>query len=906
MLECGEIPKGTHVLCLPVNEHSNQQESTIRAGIIHGYLLREQVYEVAITSDDDSLQPVVESLPKRLLRFAPDTRVRSKLGLGNVTEYRRDTDSYAVAFDFGGTGYLRIDEVTAVDLRLLSKVPKPLSADAIFDEFQGRITREDAELLAAKARQTYQKVQQLCEEHADAISFLSTNATYSEQYTKLLASVFDPTLTDATERLKAASLNELEKLKNLAKSTKKALESQLLDGRDASAFFTQAAEVLGRLKNSTEVQELRANLRVRAKEELEMAKQHIQREDVQQQRLVLSQLVDTLEGKIHMQRSKFDALATTLTDKERIVETLQQHETDLVKAQEMLVHLERLASRKLGVDSITSLEPLQLINKAEQLLPQLTTHAELLKTSGEKYLLQLQHTTQGQALLQQAKQLVQSVENPDEFCENVTKAIADVKLDKLTEWGSTLTTNRQKRQEFIDRMKDHCLDFFMSVLPTIKVDTISGVEEGIEYSLSKLDLSNFRVRKERVKVRMGTVADEELFTVRATHLTALLKGFQWTFAQKYFPYAHGGGLADAELSGGVISLGFKAEKTVVNDETGEFRPTLVLNSMEIEIRQELKITVQGSWFSAIYNLLTSAFAQLIRDYLAKTMESKLLRHMIKFLATLNEQMDKYWPLVFQLLDIRVEDLPSASPWRGAKEIDIQPHEIDVSFSQRDSVPFAFAKGVLNRYVVVLRVLDLDSTLHSNPDLLRVPVGAGVVAINGLACHKLTLEEFKALLETLALPFKLRFSLVPEDTSKNRQQRVVSRPQLTSIVFKQDGPFGLRLRNRPMAPYGAIVLGFADAPDGKKSFAELSGKVQPGYILTAINDVDLRFKQLPEILEILRETKRRPATLHFASSPDGIVKLREWPPMLELEPSDEEAADGRAYVVVSAFTRIPSF
>ncbi|KAJ0407394.1 hypothetical protein ATCC90586_000101 [Pythium insidiosum] len=290
-------------------------------------------------------------------------------------------------------------------------------------------------------------------------------------------------------------------------------------------------------------------------------------------------------------------------------------------------------------------------------------------------------------------------------------------------------------EEFIDRMKDHCLDFFMSVLPTIKVDTISGIEEGIEYSLSKLDLSNFRVRKERVKVRMGTVADEELFTVRATHLTALLKGFQWTFAQKYFPYAHGGGLADAELRGGVISLGFKAEKTVVNDETGEFRPTLVLNSMEIEIRQELKIT-------------------LIRDYLAKTMESKLLRHMIKFLATLNEQMD-------------------------------------------------------------------------------------------------------------------------------------------NIVFKQEGPFGLRLRNRPMAPYGAIVLGFADGPDGKKGIAELSGKVQPGYILTAINDVDLRFMQLPEILEILRDTKRRPATLHFASSPDGIVKLREWPPMFELEPSDEEAADGPA-------------
>ncbi|KAF1781416.1 hypothetical protein GQ600_489 [Phytophthora cactorum] len=71
---------------------------------------------------------------------------------------------------------------------------------------------------------------------------------------------------------------------------------------------------------------------------------------------------------------------------------------------------------------------------------------------------------------------------------------------------------------------------------------------------------------------MGTVVDEELFTVRATHLTALLKGFDWTFEQKYFPYLHGGGVADAVLSGGVISLGFKAEKKVVNQETEEFKP----------------------------------------------------------------------------------------------------------------------------------------------------------------------------------------------------------------------------------------------------------------------------------------------------------------------------------------------
>jgi hypothetical protein len=794
-----------------------------------------------------------------------------------------------------------------MDLRLLARVPKPMSAEAIYEEFQGRITHEDAAQLHAKAQKTYATIQSLCEANADTISFLSTNITYSDQYSQLFSSLLDPTLSDAAQRLKSAGKAEIGKLKAIASSAKTTFETELLDGRDMSAFFAQATAVLSRLKDSSEVREFQASLRVKASSELETAKQEIQKQDFQQQRLVLSQLITALESKAESQKAKFDVVKNAL-ERDNILMAVQENEAQLATAHEALLHLEKLASQKLGVESLTTLEPMQLVSKAEALLPKLTIHAELLKESGEKYLAQFQHTSQGQALMKQAKQLVQSVENPDAFCENVQKAIAEVQLDKIAEWGTTLTRNREKRQEFVDRMKNHCLDFFVSVLPTIKVDTITGVEEGIEYSLSKLDLSNFKVLKERVKVRMGTVADEELFTVRATHLTALLKGFQWTFAQKYFPYAHGGGLADADLDGGVISLGFKAEKRIMNEATGEFKPTLVLNSMEIEIRQELKITVQGSWFSAVYNLLTAAFAALIRDYLSKTMESKLLKHMIKLLTTLNEQMEKYWPLVFQLLDIRVEDLPSASAWRGAKEIDIQPHEIDCKFTDRAAVPFQFTKGVLNRYVVVSRVLDIESSMSSHADLARVPVGAGVLAINGLSCTKLTLEEFTELLATLPLPYTLRFSLIPEDTATNRQQRVIARPETVSVVFKQEGPFGLRLRNRPLAPSGAIVLGFAEpGADGKKTAAELSGKIKPGQLLTRINDVDLRFKSLTEILTVLKETTKRPATLHFVSTPDGIVKLREWPPMIEWEQSDEDSeADARHYVVVSAFIREPSF
>ncbi|KAL3658759.1 hypothetical protein V7S43_016128 [Phytophthora oleae] len=937
MLRCGEIPRQTRVIVLSHEKVKTQQ------GIVLNYIVPDQKYQVLIDGEDaereeqPTADQLTKQLPKEELRLAKETRVRTIFGLGTVEDYRSFNDSYAVRLDCGSVGFFQAKDVSCVDLRLLEKVPKPFSAERIYEEFQGRITRDDALVLSLRAKQTYQHLQDFCEQHAEAISFISTNAAYGDEYTRALSSLLDPSFSDATRRLKDASGKELKRLKEMAVSAKTMLESDLLEGKDSAAFFAKAASVLSQLKNSEEVKTLHSSLREKANAEFTSARERLLSRgsnsavftsSQEEKKLVLSQVLQVLEGKMNAEKPRLKALQASLdqqTLQSEVLAKMQQHESDLLKAQETIARLEQMASKKLGVNSMTDLDPSALAQKAEELLPKLSSKAEVLVHASEKYWLQMQQTTHGQTLMKKAKALVQSVENPDEFCNNVTKAIGEVQLDKLAEWGSTMSKNREKRQEFVNRMKDHCLDFFTSVLPTLKIDTISGVEDDIGYSISKLDLSNFRVRKEKVKVRMGTVVDEELFTVRATHLTALLKGFEWTFEQKYFPYLHGGGVADAVLSGGVISLGFKAEKKVVNLETGEFKPILVLNSMTIEIRQELKLSVQGSWFSAVYNMLTSLFAELIREYLAKTMETKLLKHMIKLLGTLNKQMDEYWPLIFQLLDIRMEDLPSASPWRGAKEVEIQPQELECTFSEQNTVPFTFTKGVLNKYVVVSRIIDVDAPtadknsddnhdFHLTSDLKRVPVGSSVLAINGLCCSKLTVEELRGLLETLPLPFTMRFSLLPEDPVKNRRQQMKSQPEFTTFTFRQEGPFGLRLRARPLASCGVIVVGFTALKDGKKCPAELSGNIRVGQLLTKVNNEDLRFKTLSEVLTVLRDLKRRPVTMQFANSPDAIIKLRDWPPMIEMEDASSFACDdeddppssGRKYVVLSAFARVPSF
>ncbi|CAH0492045.1 unnamed protein product [Peronospora farinosa] len=916
MLQCGEMPRLTRVMVLQMNG---------KEGVVLNYIVSEQKYQVLI--DDENVVSAEEKvqkasdertklLTKEELRLTKETRVRTSFGLGNIINYNSSHDLYVVQLDCGSVGYLRAQDVACVDLRLLAKVPKPLSAERIYDEFQGRITRDDAALLSLKAKQTYDRLQMFCEQHANTISFISTNASYGDQYTKALASLLDPSFSHATKRLKNASGKELERLKEMAVSAKTMLEGDLLEGMDSAVFFAKAANVLSRLKNSEEIKNLQSSLREKASSELASARQKVFSQDStsssllvssqEEKKLVLSQILQVVESKMYAQKPRLDALKASLERQDlqsEVFAKLQQHESDIIKAQEIIGHFEQMASKTLSVNSVVELDPNMLVQKAEELLPKLSLKAEVLAHASEKCWMQMQQTSHGQTLMKKAKALVQSVENPDEFCDNVTKAIGEIKLDKFAQWGTTISKNREKRQEFVDQMKDHCLDFLTSVLPTLKVDTISGVEDDIAYSISEFDLSNFRVKKERVSVRMGTVVDEELFTVRATHLTALLKGFDWTFEQKYFPYLHGGGVADAALSGGVISLGFKAEKKVVNEETGEVKPVLVLSSITIDIRQELKLTVQGSWFSAVYNVLTTLFAELIREYLAKTMETKLLKHTIKLLGTLNKQMNEYWPLIFQLLDIRMEDLPSASPWRGAEEIEIQPQkELECTFTKRSTVPFTFAKGVLNKHVVVSRILDLDmpSTNKNGSDenhdsrltenWKRVPVGSSVLALNGLSCSKLTVEELRGLLETLPLPFMIRFSLYPESPTKSWRQQMKPQPEFTTFIFRQKGPFGLRLRARPLASCGVIIVGFTANSDGKKCSAELSDKIRVGQLLTKVNNVDLRFKTLSEVLVILHDLKSRPVTMQFATSPDAIIKLRDWPPMIETEDASSFTCD----------------
>jgi hypothetical protein len=193
-----------------------------------------------------------------------------------------------------------------------------------------------------------------------------------------------------------------------------------------------------------------------------------------------------------------------------------------------------------------------------------------------------------------------------------------------------------------------------------------------------LDLSGFHIDKKRVKVTLGNVRETgELVTVRASNITATIKGLRWSYRQQYFPYANGVGVADADIKGGDITLGFRLvrhrpkeggeeKKAGEGGEEGndgggaaggggggadggaaggaggageELIPipgmpiALSLCTKTIEI-ESMTMRTKGSWLSWVYNLLAAVLKNVVRNYIKSTL-----------LESLEDQVDTLMDLI---------------------------------------------------------------------------------------------------------------------------------------------------------------------------------------------------------------------------------------------------------------------
>ena len=126
--------------------------------------------------------------------------------------------------------------------------------------------------------------------------------------------------------------------------------------------------------------------------------------------------------------------------------------------------------------------------------------------------------------------------------------------------AGTMINDIEARNRVIERLKDRVLDFLLSYIPTININSLDGVYENISYHISSLDLSGFKFQKEKVFLDIDQdplANDGSLLRFKASSIEASFKGVEWKYAQQVFPNLQGEGLINAAMESASLSLGFK-------------------------------------------------------------------------------------------------------------------------------------------------------------------------------------------------------------------------------------------------------------------------------------------------------------------------------------------------------------
>jgi hypothetical protein len=129
--------------------------------------------------------------------------------------------------------------------------------------------------------------------------------------------------------------------------------------------------------------------------------------------------------------------------------------------------------------------------------------------------------------------------------------------NKALNLAEGVLTNAEARTQLVNETKDRVLEFLLENLPTMTVPDIQGVKDDVQFAITGLDMSGFKLRKEDVKVDVGSSLKEELFSCTAVGIGAKFARVKWKYEQLYFPYLSGSGLADANVINASVRLGLK-------------------------------------------------------------------------------------------------------------------------------------------------------------------------------------------------------------------------------------------------------------------------------------------------------------------------------------------------------------
>jgi hypothetical protein len=236
-----------------------------------------------------------------------------------------------------------------------------------------------------------------------------------------------------------------------------------------------------------------------------------------------------------------------------------------------------------------------------------------------------------------------------------------------------LYTDDEARQQFLTQCKDEALNFLLSYLPNLKVAAIVGEKNKIEYKIDNIDLSGFQVHSNDVTV---TIDNSKSLKITATNMQCDMKNLQWEYNKLSWPSFSSNGLAEATAHdiqfNCILTLTYdkieknsreqqgkhstetteKKEETCNNPQIGAadgFDVSLSIELCELHL-SKLKLTISGSKFQSLYNIILNLFNPIIKQYLEKVLNKQITEKSNLLLHAINEAAKEYIPVLSRILN----------------------------------------------------------------------------------------------------------------------------------------------------------------------------------------------------------------------------------------------------------------
>ena len=139
----------------------------------------------------------------------------------------------------------------------------------------------------------------------------------------------------------------------------------------------------------------------------------------------------------------------------------------------------------------------------------------------------------------------------------ISSSMRNFDADSVLSDAEATLTDAEARNKMLNSTKDKVLGFLLDHIPNMSIPDIQGVKDDVQFAITKLDLSGFKLRKEDVSVTLGRSVNEEFLSCEAKNISAAFNNVRWKFQQLYFPYLSGTGIADAAAQNASIKIGFK-------------------------------------------------------------------------------------------------------------------------------------------------------------------------------------------------------------------------------------------------------------------------------------------------------------------------------------------------------------